>query len=57
MLGVVNVIRIISNARIRKDCESDELCIERQKEAEKFLSEQVDDGIYQLLQMQVYDWT
>ena len=41
MLGVVNEIRIISNARIRKDCESEELCIERQKEAEKFLSENV----------------
>ena len=55
-LGVVNEIRIISNARIRKDCESEELCIERQKEAEKFLSEKVAAGLYQLLQMQVYDW-
>ena len=48
MLGVVNEIRIISNARISKDCESEELYIERQKEAA---------GLYQLLQMQVYDWT
>lgn len=45
MLGVVNEIRIISNARIRKDCESEELCIERQKEAEKFLSEKVAAGL------------
>ena len=35
MLGVVNEIRMISHARIRKDCESEELCLERQKEAEK----------------------
>ena len=49
MFGVVNEIRIISNARIRKDCESEELCIERQKEAEKFLSEKVAAGLYQLL--------
>ena len=48
MLGVVNEIRIISNARIRKDCESAELCIERQKEAEKFLSEKVATGLDQL---------
>ncbi|MBQ6967334.1 MAG: hypothetical protein IJP84_05475 [Lachnospiraceae bacterium] len=49
MLGVVNEIRIISNARIRKDCESEELCIERQKEAEKFLSEKVAASLDQLL--------
>lgn len=49
MLGVVNEIRIISNARISKDCESEELCIERQKEAEKFLSEKVAVGLDQLL--------
>lgn len=49
MLGVVNEIRIISNARIRKDCKSEELCIERQKEAEKFLSEKVAFGLDQLL--------
>ncbi len=49
MLGVVNEIRIISNARIRKECESEELCIERQKEAEKFLSEKVAVGLDQLL--------
>lgn len=49
MLGVVNEIRIISNARIRKDCKSEELCIERQKEVEKFLSEKVAAGLDQLL--------
>ena len=49
MLGVVNEIRIISNARIRKNCKSEELCIERQKEAEKFLSEKVAAGLDQLL--------
>lgn len=49
MLGVVNEIRIISNARIRKDCKSEEQCIERQKEAEKFLSERVAIGLDQLL--------
>ncbi len=49
MLGVVNEIRIISNARIRKNCESEELCIERQKESEKFLSEKVAAGLDQLL--------
>ena len=49
MLGVVNEIRIISNAQIRKDCESEELYIEQQKEAEKFLSEKVAAGLYQLL--------
>lgn len=41
MLGMVNEIRIISNAQIKKDCESEELCIKLQKEAEKFLSEKV----------------
>ena len=49
MLGVVNEIRIISNARIRKDCESEEGCIERQKEAEKFLSRKVAFELDQLL--------
>ncbi len=49
MLGVVNEIRIISNARIRKDCHSEELCIERQKESEKFLSERVAIGFNRLL--------
>lgn len=49
MLGVVNEIRIISNAQIRKDCESDELCFECQKEAEKFLSERMAAALDQLL--------
>ncbi|MFQ9514297.1 MAG: hypothetical protein ACLRZ9_00570 [Eubacterium sp.] len=49
MLGLINEIRIISNSRICKDCESEELCIERQKEAEKFLSEKVAAGLDHLL--------
>ena len=36
VLGVVNVIRIISNTRIRKDCKSEELCIEQQKKLRSF---------------------
>ena len=49
VLGVVNVIRIISNTRIRKDCKSEELCIEQQKKVEKFLSEKVAAVLDQLL--------
>lgn len=49
MLGMANEIRIISNARIRKDYESEELCIERQKEVERFLSENVAVGLDRLL--------
>ncbi len=49
MLGMANEIRIISNARIRKDCESEELYIERQNKAEKLLSERVAIGLDQLL--------
>lgn len=45
---MVNEIRIISNARIKKDCESERMCIERQQEAEKFLSEKVAAGLDQL---------
>lgn len=41
ILGLANEIRIMSNARIRKDCESDELCIEKQKQAEQLLTERV----------------
>lgn len=48
-LGVANEIRIISNARIKKEYESEELCIERQNEAEKILSERVAVGLNQLL--------
>lgn len=40
MLGIVNEIRIISNARIRKDCKSKKY-IERQQETDKFLAEKV----------------
>lgn len=49
MLGMANEIRIISNTRIRKGCESEEQCIERQNEAEKFLSERVAIGLNRLL--------
>ena len=49
MLGVANEIRIISSTRIRKDCKSEELCIEQQKEVEKFLAEKVAAGLDQLL--------
>lgn len=49
MLGMANEIRIISNTRIRKDCESEEQYIERQNEAEKFLSERVAIGLNRLL--------
>lgn len=49
ILGVVNEIRIISNSRIKRDCESEELCIERQKEVEKFLSEKAAAGLDKLL--------
>lgn len=41
MLGAANQIRIISNARISESCETESLRIERQKEAEKFLSNKV----------------
>lgn len=49
MLGMANEIRIISNVRIRKDSKSQELCIERQKEAKMFLSEKVATELDQLL--------
>lgn len=49
MLGMVNEIRIISNARIKKNCESEELYIEHRKEAEKFLSGKVATTLNQLL--------
>ena len=45
MLDIVNEIRIISNARIRKDYKSKEMYIERQKEADKFLVEKVDANL------------
>ncbi len=41
MLGVINEIRIISNALIRKECYSDAQYIELQKTSEKYLSERV----------------
>ena len=49
MLGMVNEIRIICNARISDNCESEELKIEQQKAAEKYLSEKVADKLNCLL--------
>lgn len=49
MLGLANEIRIISNMCIQKECQSGELCIERQKEVEMFLSEKVATTLNQLL--------
>ncbi len=49
MLGAANEIRILCNARIINDYETEEMCIEHQKEAEKFLSEKVAAGLDQLL--------
>ena len=49
MLGMANEIRIISNSKIRRNCQSEELCIKRQHEAEKFLSERVAIHLNQLL--------
>lgn len=41
LLGMMNEIRIISNAQVRKKYKSEELCIEKQKEVERFISEKV----------------
>ena len=41
MLGMANEIRIISHARIRKNCVSEEFYIQCQQETEKFLAEKV----------------
>ena len=49
MLGMASEIRIISSTQIKKDCESEELRIERQKVVEKFLSEKVAAGLDRLL--------
>lgn len=49
MLGMANEIRIIINAQIKADCESEEQYIECQKELEKFLSERVAYNLDQLL--------
>lgn len=49
MLGVINQIRRISNARIVEKSETEELCIEKQKQVEKFLVEKVATELNQLL--------
>ena len=49
MLGVVNEIRLISNARIKKECETEELCVEKQREVEKYLITKVSDSLNHLL--------
>ena len=49
MLGVVNEIRIISNARIQKSGESEQICAEHQKEMENLLAEKVALKLDQLL--------
>lgn len=49
MLGVVNEIRIISNARILKSSKSKQICTEQQKEMERLLAEKVAVKLDQLL--------
>lgn len=49
MLGMVNEIRIISNAHIQKECKDKEKRIAKQKEAELFLAQKVSYHLDQLL--------
>lgn len=49
MLGMVNEIRIISNARISKECKSEKLRLEKTNEVEKFLSGKVANCLDQFL--------
>ena len=49
MLGVVNEIRILSNARLREKCATDDIYIQRQQATELFLSERVATKLNQLL--------
>lgn len=49
ILGAANEIRIMSNARIRQKCKSEQLSIESQRESEKLLSEKVAFKLDQLL--------
>ncbi len=49
MLGLANEIRILSNAMIRKECESDDLCLEKQRDVELFLAGKVANGLDKLL--------
>jgi ferritin len=56
MLGIANEIRIISNTRIKENCNSIELCTEQQKEAEKYLSEKVANKLNQLLSSESFQF-
>lgn len=49
ILGVANEIRILSNARISKECKSEQECIEAQQAAEKVLSEETSTMLNQFL--------
>lgn len=49
MLEIANEIRIMSNAQIRRECESDEQYLERVKASEIFLTERVAININRLL--------
>ena len=49
MLGLANEIRILSNSRIRKTCDSDPDYLENVKEAEHFLSAKVAGNLDRLL--------
>lgn len=49
MLGVVNEIRILSNARLREKCATDEIYLQRKQATELFLSERVATKLNQLL--------
>jgi len=49
ILGMANEIRILSNARISKECKSEQECIEAQQAAEKVLSEKTSAMLNQLL--------
>ena len=49
MLGVANEIRILSDARIKKECEDSALQIERNRASEKLIAEKVAQNIDRLL--------
>lgn len=49
MLEIANEIRVLSNAQIRRECESEEQYIERVSASEKFLTERVAMNLNRLL--------
>jgi hypothetical protein len=49
MLEIANEIRIMSNAQIRRECESEEQYLERMKASERYLTEKVAKNINRLL--------